>query len=91
MNDAAEKATLDEEGHLIALVESDAFVPVSLMTPEWAADVHAAAKRAMAAPRVKISLRVPETDLVRLKARAMREGIPYQTLISSILHQAAGR
>jgi predicted DNA binding CopG/RHH family protein len=54
-------------------------------------DVSQCSARTMDGPRVKISLRVPQTDLVRLKARAMREGIPYQTLIKSILHQAAGR
>jgi predicted DNA binding CopG/RHH family protein len=33
--------------------------------------------------RQKISIRVPRTDLARLKAKAMREGIPYQTAINS--------
>ncbi len=34
-----------------------------------------------------ISLRVNNQDLNLLKVRAEREGIPYQTLISSILHK----
>ncbi len=34
-----------------------------------------------------ISLRVNSQDLNILKIRAEREGIPYQTLISSILHK----
>jgi predicted DNA binding CopG/RHH family protein len=38
--------------------------------------------------RVKISLRIAESDLLRLKAKAMREGMPYETLIGSILHKA---
>jgi predicted DNA binding CopG/RHH family protein len=37
---------------------------------------------------VKISLRLPESDLERLKAKALREGLPYQSLIGSILHKA---
>lgn len=35
-----------------------------------------------------INLRLSERDLYKLKARAAREGIPYQTLASSILHRS---
>lgn len=35
-----------------------------------------------------INLRLSERDLHRLKAKAIEEGIPYQTLASSILHKA---
>lgn len=34
-----------------------------------------------------INLRLSERDLQKLKAKAVREGIPYQTLASSILHK----
>ena len=34
-----------------------------------------------------ISLRLNSQDLDQLKSRAEKEGIPYQTLISSILHK----
>ena len=34
-----------------------------------------------------ISIRLLEADLEGIKARAIREGIPYQTLISSIIHK----
>lgn len=36
-----------------------------------------------------INLRLSERDLQKLKAKAVREGIPYQTLASSILHKSA--
>lgn len=36
-----------------------------------------------------INIRLSERDLHRLKAKAAREGIPYQTLASSILHKSA--
>ena len=39
------------------------------------------------ANRVAISLRLPAADLVQLKEEAERTGIPYQTLLSSILHR----
>lgn len=34
-----------------------------------------------------ISLRIAEYDLLKLKERAEKEGIPYQTLINSIIHK----
>ena len=34
-----------------------------------------------------ISLRLNSQDLDQLKSRAEKEGVPYQTLISSILHK----
>jgi predicted DNA binding CopG/RHH family protein len=35
----------------------------------------------------RINIRIPELDLVLLQQRALDEGLPYQTLISSILHK----
>ena len=37
----------------------------------------------------KINIRISENDLSALKRRAAREGIPYQTLIGSVLHKYA--
>ena len=34
-----------------------------------------------------INIRISEYDLEQVKRRAEREGLPYQTLISSILHK----
>lgn len=34
-----------------------------------------------------INIRLPERDLQHLKAIAAEKGLPYQTLISSLLHQ----
>lgn len=36
-----------------------------------------------------INIRLSERDLYRLKAKAIEEGIPYQTLASSILHKSS--
>lgn len=34
-----------------------------------------------------INIRISERDLFRVKALALKKGLPYQTLISSIVHQ----
>ena len=36
-----------------------------------------------------ITVRVQEQDIVRIKAKALEQGIPYQTLVASILHRYA--
>ncbi len=40
--------------------------------------------------RKPINLRLLETDLEGIRTEAIRQGIPYQTLIGSILHQYLG-
>ena len=36
-----------------------------------------------------ITLRVKQTDLIKIKAKAKRNNIPYQTLLSALLHDFA--
>ncbi len=38
-----------------------------------------------------INIRLSEKDLQKLKRKAMEEGLPYQTLASSVLHKFAAR
>lgn len=37
--------------------------------------------------RKNINVRISEIDLLKLKTKALEEGLPYQTLIASILHK----
>ena len=82
----------DEERELARAIEADDYAsgPGGL-TPERMEALRTAARAAMAEPSTKVSICLPRTDLARLKARALREGVPYQTLIKSILHQAVQR
>ena len=43
--------------------------------------------RASSAKNKTISIRISEVDLMKLKAKAVQEGMPYQTLISASLHK----
>jgi len=48
----------------------------------------AAAKATLEKTR-NINIRLSERDVLRLKTKAMEEGIPYQTLAASLLHKYA--
>jgi len=79
----------DEERELIEAIEADDYEPgKSLLTPELMAQMQDAARNTLNETSEKISIRIAQSDLARVKARALREGIPYQTLIKSIIHQA---
>lgn len=49
-------------------------------------ELHQIAKNTLNKTR-NINIRLTERDLNRLKAKAIEEGIPYQTLAASILHK----
>jgi predicted DNA binding CopG/RHH family protein len=78
----------EEERELYEAIESGNNDFVSILTPERKADLMQAARNTLNDERVPISLRISKYNLSKLKARALREGMPYQTLINSILHKA---
>ncbi len=79
----------EEERLLVEAIESDDYVVgKNNVTPKRLKELQVSARATMNEERTRISLRVPKTDLSRLKAQAMKAGIPYQTLINSILHKA---
>ncbi len=47
------------------------------------------AARATIAKRRNINIRISEEVLTKLQAKAITEGLPYQTLVGSILHKYA--
>lgn len=46
-----------------------------------------AAARATAIKDRRVNIRLSSGDLLDIQARALEEGVPYQTLIASILHK----
>lgn len=78
----------EEEKELIEAIESDDYkFDGSELTSERVDFLKQAAKNTINEQRQKISIRVPVTDLARLKAKAMREGVPYQTAINALIHK----
>jgi predicted DNA binding CopG/RHH family protein len=79
-----------EERYIMELSESDGWVSAKDIDAErsfW----REAAQKALNGERQRISISIPRRDLARLKARAAEEGMPYQTLINSILHKYVER
>jgi predicted DNA binding CopG/RHH family protein len=83
-----------EEQEILNSYERDEWISVG--TPERIAQLQSYAKATLAkatlakatlAKDKKITLRLSSLDLEALQAKAFEEGIPYQTLISSILHK----
>ena len=60
----------------------DEFVPI---TGEKRRSIEAILERSRKTKNINI--RISEPDLIQLKKKAEEEGMPYQTLISSVLHK----
>lgn len=76
-----------EEKDILDAIERDALVSVPIGTKEMR-ELKMIAQHTFAKTR-SINIRISERDLLKLKALAAHEGIPYQTLISSTLHKRA--
>ena len=76
-----DKFKLDEEEQAIE-DSAEEYVPVG-------DEERARIERVLARSRKNknINIRVSEADLDRIRTKADREGLPYQTLISSVLHK----
>ena len=68
----------------------DAFESGTLKTSKTASStqkLHKEYAEAMFKKDARINIRLPSKDLRGLQKRALAEGIPYQTLIASVLHK----
>ena len=72
------------EKDILNAYEADEFV--SIMTPERKKEVQQIAKNTFKKDK-RINIRISSRDLIAIQKRALEEGIPYQTLVSSILHK----
>ncbi|MBT3294247.1 MAG: hypothetical protein HN919_11330 [Verrucomicrobia bacterium] len=75
---------LDEDENEIL----EAFESGKLKPSRTQQDFQSIARNTMKKNR-KINIRISENDLSALQRRAAREGLPYQTLIGSVLHKFA--
>ncbi len=73
-----------EEQDILATFEADEWQ--SIREPHRLIELQGYAKAAIAKDR-RITLRLSSIDLESIQVRAIEEGIPYQTLISSVIHK----
>jgi predicted DNA binding CopG/RHH family protein len=75
----------EEERELIESIENEEWIPVKNKEEE----MRKARQYAEATFRKdrRMNIRIAERDLQSLKVKALERGIPYQTLVSSILHK----
>lgn len=79
-------ADLDsEEKEILEAYQAGRLDPIALSREEIAG--YRAAARAVSRKDKRVNIRVPAPDLEQLQVRAMQEGLPYQSLIASILHK----
>jgi predicted DNA binding CopG/RHH family protein len=76
----------DEERELLEAVEKEGIKSATDASDKMKL-AREAALNTISQKRKAITIRLPERDLFRLKAEALRDGLPYQTLISSVLHK----
>ncbi len=80
------KVKLDqEEQAILASVEAGEWRPVDDL--ETRKKMYREAARATFRKDSRVNIRLPKRDVVAIQVRAMEEGIPYQTMMASILHK----
>ena len=74
-----------EEKELLESIENGEWTSISEF--ESAADQYQTYAKATFRKDKRINIRISERDLIKLQQKALAEGLPYQTLIASILHK----
>lgn len=79
-----------EESKLRQTVERGEWVGLG-RTKSGKAKSYVDAAKATLRKNRRINIRINEADLEAIQERALEEGIPYQSLVSSVLHKYATR
>ncbi len=74
-----------EEKEISNSLENDEWTSVSNLPSMKERLMQAASETAL--KNYRINVRISKRDVEALKAKALEEGIPYQTLVTSILHK----
>ena len=85
LNKVAFKPIDQEEKKLMESIERDEWQPVNNIEQEKEKAI-AAARNTLKKDK-RINLRLTQKDYRQMQIKAIEEGIPYQTLISSIVHK----
>jgi predicted DNA binding CopG/RHH family protein len=86
INNPFKNLKLDPEEQEINDAIESGKVKIIPLDPAEKKRIQAIAKATLDKTR-NINIRLSERDLLTLKAKAIAEGIPYQTLVASVLHK----
>jgi len=75
----------NEEKEILNDFEKDEFTEIPDMETEM--KKHAEYARATFIKNKRVNIRISQKDLESVQRKALEEGIPYQTLISSLIHK----
>lgn len=76
-----------EEKEILDAIENDRWELVKPKRTEL--DYYAEIARSTFRKDQRMNIRISKADLTRIKAKAAEEGVPYQTLVASIIHKHA--
>jgi predicted DNA binding CopG/RHH family protein len=74
-----------EEKEILDSFEKDEWVPVANLT-QRKKELVAYARNTLRKDK-RLNIRISERDLLELQRKAVNEGLPYQTYVSSIIHK----
>jgi predicted DNA binding CopG/RHH family protein len=74
-----------EEKEILDSFEKDVWVPVANLT-QRKKELSAYARNTLRKDK-RLNIRISERDLMELQRKALKEGLPYQTYVSSIIHK----
>jgi predicted DNA binding CopG/RHH family protein len=74
-----------EEKEILDSFEKDEWVPVTNLTKRKK-ELMAYARNTLRKDK-RLNIRISERDLLELQKKAVKEGLPYQTYVSSIIHK----
>jgi len=76
---------MKEEKEILDSFEKDEWVPVTNLTKRKK-ELMAYARNTLRKDK-RLNIRISERDLLELQKKAVNEGLPYQTYVSSIIHK----
>ena len=77
----------DKERELIETIESTPVEQLKPASPDHREAIRRAAREHVRSEQTKMNIRISRGDLERIKERAAREGLKYQSLVKSVLHK----
>ena len=77
----------EDERKLIESIESTPIEDLKPASPDMKKEIAHAAQEYIRSQQTKMNIRIKRSDLEKIKERAAREGLKYQSFVKSVLHK----